>query len=71
MTAVKTPETASALIARLERMRASPGVVLDRVDHDALAWAVELGERERRRLELERLERAEDDTQRLGPKPAR
>lgn len=68
---VRTPELAVALVGRLERMRASPGVVLDRVDHDALEWALELAQREHRRLELERLERAEDDTQRLGPKPTR
>lgn len=34
------------LIARLERMRRSPGVTLDRLDHAALTWAIALGQRE-------------------------
>lgn len=54
-------------LRRLKRMRSSPGVVLDRVDHEALTWAIELGEKEQGRLETARTARAEDDTRPIGP----
>lgn len=54
-------------LRRLKRMRSSPGVVLDRVDHEALTWAIELGEQEQGRLEAARTARAEDDTRPIGP----
>lgn len=68
MTGPVSAELARTLLERLRRMQASPGVVLDALDHQALAWAVVLADTELGRIEAaDRARRAEDDTSRVGP----
>lgn len=64
-----TAALARIYVERMLRISRSPGAALDTTDRGALRWACLLAERELTALEAaERATRAEDDTQRLGPR---